>query len=378
MNRLSQQARQYASAAAATAETTSTPSAQHIPPVTTSKAARKAYRVLASPVISRPPLITRDLTSFEQAYFLYQKRLNERLALPFSRYFYYKKGTPADVEWKRKAKNRKTAARDIGVYSGYGDEAWNDEVMIGDETGSTDAQREALIRDAEGREILAAEAVGDKEANKEAVTGDAKLGEGSKKDLELQVQRPMPRVTEADKANDTLSLNRKLDQTLYLVVKDKDGRWRFPEDRLYAGENLLQVCHDLPHSIQRTHTDPTLPKAAERTIIQSAGVNMNTWIVGNHPVGHYQYDYQNPSVRTLTHHEVAPEEAASVPAVQKTTQLELGEKVFFMKVRIMAGQADLSKNLFGLQEFKWLSKGEIEGVVTRKYWSDVKGMLMDR
>lgn len=260
MNRLSQQARQYASAAAATAETTST---QHIPPVTTSKAARKAYRVLASPVISRPPLITRDLTSFEQAYFLYQKRLNERLALPFSRYFYYKKGTPADVEWKRKAKNRKTAARDIGVYSGYGDEAWNDEVMVGDETGSTDAQREALIRDAEGREILAAEAVGDKEANKEAVTGDAKLGEGSKKDLELQVQRPMPRVTEADKANDTLSLNRKLDQTLYLVVKDKDGRWRFPEDRLYAGENLLQVCRvpPIPRK-ERVLTNPPRPPNA--------------------------------------------------------------------------------------------------------------------
>lgn len=162
--------------------------------------------------------------------------------MPFSRYFYYKKGTPADVEWKRKAKNRRTAARDIGVYSGYGDEAWNDEVIMGDETASTDAQREALIRDAEGREILAAEAVGDKEANKEQVSGDAKVGEGVRKDLELQVERPAPRVTEADKKNDTLSLNRKLDQTLYLLVKNKEGRWRFPEDRLFAKEDLHQVC----------------------------------------------------------------------------------------------------------------------------------------
>lgn len=240
MNRLSQQARQYASTAAATAEAPASASAQNIPPVT-SQAPRKAYRILASPVVSRPPLITRDLTSFEQAYFLYQKRLNERLALPFSRYFYYKKGTPADVEWKRKAKNRKTAARDIGVYSGYGDEAWNDEVLIGDQTAAVEAQREALIRDAEGKEILGAEPVGDKEANKEQVSGDAKVGEGVRKDLELKIERPMPRTTEADNKNDTLSLNRKLDQTLYLIVKNKDGRWRFPEDRLFSREDLHQV-----------------------------------------------------------------------------------------------------------------------------------------
>lgn len=240
LNHLSQQARRYASAATATAESTSSAPSQHIPPVT-AKGAQKAYRVLASPVVSRPPLITRDLTNFEQAYFLYQKRLNERLALPFSRYFYYKKGTPADVEWKRKAKNRRTAARDIGVYSGYGDEAWNDEVLMGDQTASTDAQREALLRDAEGREILAAEAVGDKEANKEQVSGDAKVGEGVRKDLELQVDRPAPRITEADQKNDTLSLNRKLDQTLYLLVQNKEGRWRFPEDRLFAREDLHQV-----------------------------------------------------------------------------------------------------------------------------------------
>ena len=174
-------------------------------------------------------------------YYLYQKRLNERLALPFSRYFYYKKGTPADVEWKRKAKNRKTAARDIGVYSGYGDEAWNDEVLIGDQTAAVEAQREALIRDAEGKEILGAEPVGDKEANKEQVSGDAKVGEGVRKDLELKIERPMPRTTEADNKNDTLSLNRKLDQTLYLIVKNKDGRWRFPEDRLFSREDLHQV-----------------------------------------------------------------------------------------------------------------------------------------
>jgi large subunit ribosomal protein L46 len=112
---------------------------------------------------------------------------------------------------------------------------------MGDETASLEAQREALVRDAEGRLIPGAEPAGDKEANKEQVSGDAKVGEGQRKDLELHVERPASRVTEADVKNDTLSLNRKLDQTLYLLVQNKEGLWRFPEDRLFAREDLHMV-----------------------------------------------------------------------------------------------------------------------------------------
>lgn len=113
--------------------------------------------------------------------------------------------------------------------------------MIGDETAELEAQREALVRDAEGRLIKGAEAVGDKETNQEKVSGDAQMGGGTRKELELHVERPASRVTEADKTNDTKSLNRKLDQTLYLLVKSKEGRWRFPEDRMFVREDLNQV-----------------------------------------------------------------------------------------------------------------------------------------
>jgi large subunit ribosomal protein L46 len=68
------------------------------------------------------------------------------------------------------------------------------------------------------------------------------MGGGTRKELELHVERPASRVTEADKKNDTSSLNRKLDQTLYLLVKNKEGRWRFPEDRLFVREDLNMVC----------------------------------------------------------------------------------------------------------------------------------------
>lgn len=87
---------------------------------------------------------------------------------------------------------------------------------------------------------------------------------------------------------------------------------------------------------------------------------MNTWVVGNAPVGHFAFDYE----KAITN----AESSASI----------IGGQVFFMKARIMAGQANLAKNVFGDTEFKWLSKSEIEKEVAPRYWSYVKNMLVER
>lgn len=86
---------------------------------------------------------------------------------------------------------------------------------------------------------------------------------------------------------------------------------------------------------------------------------MNTWMVGYHPVGHHVYDARRPKA-------------------DQTGRLILGEKIFFMKGRIMAGQADLSGNVQSLKDFKWLSKDEIPEFVLREYWSNIRDMLADR
>jgi large subunit ribosomal protein L46 len=49
-----------------------------------------------------------------------------------------------------------------------------------------------------------------------------------------------------------------------------------------------------------------------------------------------------------------------------------------MKGRIMAGQANISENTFGLGNFKWLTREEVEQVVSPKYFSYVKNMLAER
>jgi large subunit ribosomal protein L46 len=165
------------------------------------------------------------LHPFEAAFFLYQKRLNERLALPFTRYFYFKARTPADREWKRKMAQRLTPARDIGRYKGYGEEAWNDEVLVGAKESELQWQVDRLLEDAQ--------TTGAEEE------GNAVAAAAAKAESET-FERPPSRVTEADEKNDTKSLARALQRTLYLLVKNKDGRWEFPQDRL-RDENLHGV-----------------------------------------------------------------------------------------------------------------------------------------
>lgn len=287
-----------------------------------STAPKVRYQLRAGVVLSRPPLITRDLHPFEKAFFLYQRRLNERLALPFTRYFYIRKGTPADIDWKRKIKQRLTPARDIGVYTPWGEEAWNDELLLGSRESEPEHQMEALLKDS----IIVAPKKGETISEDQIPAVD-------------ESHRPMPRVTEADKMNEQKSLNRLLQRTLYLLVQDEKQNWVFPTDKLVGRENLHQ--------------------AAERVLIQAAGTNMNTWVVGNVPIGHAEHNHRHP--------------ITDFKGVQ-----ELGAKTFFMKARIMAGQVDLVKNVFGLKDFRWLAKEEISGVVTRRYFSEIENMLAER
>jgi large subunit ribosomal protein L46 len=173
-------------------------------------------------VLSRPPILTPDSHPFESAYHLYQRRLNERLVLPFSQYFYYKRGTPAFEHWrKRRSERGGVAARDIGKYNAYTKDSWNDEVLVDDEAGNPQRIVEQLV-DEEGRQ---AEFVGDSR---------------------LTATAGLKRTTEADEKNDQRSLQRRLQRTLYLLVKSqsRDGKaenWAFPSGILQGREGLHQV-----------------------------------------------------------------------------------------------------------------------------------------
>ena len=87
---------------------------------------------------------------------------------------------------------------------------------------------------------------------------------------------------------------------------------------------------------------------------------MNTWMVGNMPTGHQIYNY-------------------SQAITEKDAETEIrGEKVFFMKARIMAGQANLKDNKFSLQDFRWLDREEIQKAIHPRDWNAVKNLLPER
>lgn len=79
---------------------------------------------------------------------------------------------------------------------------------------------------------------------------------------------PAPRETEADRTGDRSTLHRKLPEFLFLVVKEKDGKWGFPKSKHDDGETMRQT--------------------AERSLKAFAGDSLECWVVGNAPQGHYE------------------------------------------------------------------------------------------
>jgi len=90
---------------------------------------------------------------------------------------------------------------------------------------------------------------------------------------------------------------------------------------------------------------------------RTAGINMNTWIVGRVPVAH----------------RVTRPTFAADGSLEKR-----GEKTFYMKGRIMAGQADLEGNPYGYTDFKWLTREELKEALEPEYFHSMRNMMADR
>ncbi|KAJ2595621.1 hypothetical protein GGF39_003759 [Coemansia sp. RSA 1721] len=155
---------------------------------------------------------------------------------------------------------------------------------------------------------------------KKAIFGeDTGVDEDSGMDVSRLIE-VQPRETDADKSGDVKSLERKLDRTLYLLVKDSKGEWGLPAGDV-TGEEVLS-------------------EAARRNLKEICGSKMNVWMVGNGPVGHR---------KTADH------------------------TAFYIKGHILAGQAKTNDK--HAADFKWATREEVEGTVSAEYWQSVKDML---
>lgn len=89
---------------------------------------------------------------------------------------------------------------------------------------------------------------------------------------------------------------------------------------------------------------------------------MNTWMVGRVPIA---YEHREPVYKDG----------------EKDGEKQLktyGADVFYLKGRIMAGQVDLTDNEWGVTDFKWLTREELEKELNGQTFRSVRNALPSR
>ncbi|KAJ2083676.1 hypothetical protein H4R24_000634 [Coemansia sp. RSA 988] len=234
--------------------------------------------VRAGVVLQRDPIVTQPIKGFEAIADKYFAWLEYVTADRFPRDLYFKQGSSNERSWIAQEKERAA------------------EWYFDPSSKPKERARNKLQVDSEDGEAMP-------------------LKTTSEQMVEVQL-----RETSADAAGDVRSLERKLERTLYLIVKDKSGQWLFPQGEVQDQELLHE--------------------AARRNLKSTCGDKLSVWTVGRAPVGHHQ----------------AGDHTA-----------------FFIKGHILAGQASPSKPL--ASDFKWVTREEMESLVSADYWKSVKGML---
>jgi len=139
---------------------------------------------------------------------------------------------------------------------------------------------------------------------------------------------PAPRITQDDISKNMKSLNRAIDQKLYLLVKYKDGGWQFP---------------------QILHTEgQTIREAAEAGAGMVASMD-DVYVIGNAPSAHL----------------VVPEDESVGGA-------KTGDKVFYHRMNYLAKSYELPKGMTEATDYVWVTNKEIWG----EYFTGAQAELM--
>lgn len=151
---------------------------------------------------------------------------------------------------------------------------------------------------------------------------------------ELSKFKLASRTTEADKTEDIKSLNRKLEENLVLVTKQKLGHkdfWILPQGLWTNGE--------------------TLRETAERILKESCGKHLTVRFYGNAPCGFYKYKY--------------PKEKREQSNVE-------GAKIFFFKATLLDGNVEQSNTW---TDYEWATIKELNNRLIQPYMKNIKLFL---
>ena len=136
--------------------------------------------------------------------------------------------------------------------------------------------------------------------------------------LESLPFKPASRVTEADEKNDRHSMDRKLPESLFLIVKRNraDNAWQFPQGKLQDSETNMRV-------------------AAERVLDRAVG-KTKRYFISNAPVGHLCYAY---------------------PPDMQQQRKQYGAKVYFYRSQLLVGAIKLETRLY--TDYAWIARSEV-------------------
>ncbi|KAG8256854.1 39S ribosomal protein L46, mitochondrial [Homalodisca vitripennis] len=141
------------------------------------------------------------------------------------------------------------------------------------------------------------------------------------------------RVTQEDIKCDVSSTNRKLSESLLLIVKQNIGKkstWVLPQGIHQEGETMRQT--------------------AERVLSEICGSSLQTKFLGNAPCGFYKYRY--------------PKSANKFPSV--------GMKIFFFKAQLLKGNVSSTV----CPDFQWLSHNELS-ILPKNYLKSVQMFIVE-
>ncbi|XP_064539427.1 large ribosomal subunit protein mL46 [Drosophila montana] len=151
---------------------------------------------------------------------------------------------------------------------------------------------------------------------------------------ELKKFQFAPRTTPDDAANVTTSTDRCLEDTLYLVVKQKLGQQEhlvLPQGLRQEGESMRQT--------------------AERVLREKCGTDLQVLFYGNAPVGFHKYKY---------------------PSKQRTECF--GAKIFFYRASLRAGNVDEKQT--PPIPYEWLPKDVLQAKLNTAYAESINKFLI--